>query len=153
MAYKVMIVDDAAMMRLYISSFIQTLKVQVAAPTSNGQEALDKLGEHTDIDLILLDIEMPVMDGLEFLRHAKLRTRAKICMLSSVTVAGSPHAAKARELGADGVVSKPSGTVSHDLQEKTGEELSRVMRELMAAEKLHQRHRAQLTPYETIKDE
>lgn len=134
MAYKVMIVDDAAMMRLYISSFIQTLKdFKVAAQASNGQEALDKLGEHTDIDLILLDIEMPVMDGLEFLRHAKLRTRAKICMLSSVTVAGSPHAAKARELGADGVVSKPSGTVSHDLQEKTGEELSRVMRELMAA--------------------
>lgn len=134
MAYKVMIVDDAAMMRLYISSFIATLKdFKVAAQAANGQEALDKLEDNPDIDLILLDIEMPVMDGLEFLRHAKLKTRAKICMLSSVTVAGSPHAAKARELGADGVVSKPSGTVSHDLQEKTGDELTRVMRDLMAA--------------------
>src|SRR5210317_176209 len=133
MADKVMIVDDAAMMRLYISSFIGTLKdFKVAAQAANGQEALDKLDDNPDIDLILLDIEMPVMDGLEFLRHAKLKTRAKICMLSSVTVAGSPHAAKARELGADGVVSKPSGTVSHDLQEKTGEELTRVMRDLMA---------------------
>lgn len=134
MAYNVMIVDDAAMMRLYISSFMNSLpEFTVAAQAVNGQDALDKLEDDPDIDLILLDIEMPVMDGLTFLRHAKLKTRAKICMLSSVTVAGSPHAAKARELGADAVVSKPSGTVSHDLEEKTGEELRTTMRSLMAA--------------------
>ena len=130
----VMIVDDAAMMRLYISSFLKSLKdFKLVAQAANGQEALDKLADFPDLDLILLDIEMPVMDGLEFLRHAKLKTRAKICMLSSVTVSGSPLAAKARELGADGVVAKPSGTVSHDLEEKTGDVLSRVMRSLVAA--------------------
>lgn len=133
MPYNVMIVDDAAMMRLYIASFIRSLPdFKVVAQAANGQEALDKLTS-TDVDLILLDIEMPVMDGLEFLRHAKLKTRAKICMLSSVAVSGSPHAAKARELGADGVVAKPSGTVSHDLEEKTGDELARTMRALVAA--------------------
>lgn len=134
MAFKVMVVDDAAMMRLYISSFLNSLPdFKMVAQAANGREALDKLGQYPDLDLILLDIEMPVMDGLEFLRHAKLKTRAKICMLSSVTVAGSPIAAKARELGADGVVSKPSGTVSHDLEEKTGDELARTMRSLCAA--------------------
>lgn len=134
MSYKVMIVDDAAMMRLYISSFLNALPdFKVAAQAANGREALDKLSEIPDLDLILLDIEMPVMDGLEFLRHAKLKTRAKICMLSSVTVQGSPHAAKARELGADGVVAKPSGTVSHDLEEKVGDELRDTMRRLVAA--------------------
>ena len=134
MSYKVMIVDDAAMMRLYISSFLNSLpEFKMVAQAANGQEALDKLLDHPDLDLILLDIEMPVMDGLEFLRHAKLKTRAKICMLSSVTVQGSPHAAKARELGADGVVAKPSGTVSHDLEEKTGDELRDTMRRLVAA--------------------
>lgn len=134
MSYKVMVVDDAAMMRLYISSFLRSLpEFELAAQANNGKEALEKLSDHPDLDLILLDIEMPVMDGLEFLRHAKLKTRAKICMLSSVTVSGSPIAAKARELGADGVVSKPSGTVSHDLEEKTGDELARVMRTLVAA--------------------
>ncbi|OUD10199.1 hypothetical protein BVC71_01395 [Marivivens niveibacter] len=133
MTHNVMIVDDAAMMRLYIASFIKTLPdFKVAAQASNGQEALDKLSEVPNIDLILLDIEMPVMDGLEFLRHAKLKTRAKIVMLSSVAVSGSAHAAKARELGADGVVAKPSGTVSHDLEEKAGDELARVMREQFA---------------------
>jgi two-component system, chemotaxis family, protein-glutamate methylesterase/glutaminase len=93
MPHKVMIVDDAAMMRLYISSFIKVLPdFKVVAQAANGQEALDKLANGAEVDLILLDIEMPVMDGLEFLRHAKLKTRAKICMLSSVAVAGSPHA-------------------------------------------------------------
>jgi chemotaxis response regulator CheB len=133
MAFNVMVVDDAAMMRLYISSFLSSLPdFKMVAQAANGQEALDKLATTPNIDLILLDIEMPVMDGLEFLRHAKLKTRAKICMLSSVTVSGSPLAAKARELGADGVVAKPSGTVSHDLEEKTGDELKTVMRSLMA---------------------
>ena len=134
MPYKVMIVDDAAMMRLYISSFLKTLPdFKMVAQAANGQDALDKLSDHEDLDLILLDIEMPVMDGLEFLRHAKLKTRAKICMLSSVTVSGSPLATKARELGADGVVTKPSGTVSHDLEERVGDELRRVMRSLVEA--------------------
>ena len=134
MPHKVMVVDDAAMMRLYISSFLKSLPdFEIVAQAANGQEALDKLAVTPGVELILLDIEMPVMDGMEFLRHAKLKTRAKICMLSSVTVQGSPLAAKARELGADGVVSKPSGTVSHDLEEKTGDELARVMRAVMAA--------------------
>lgn len=133
MPHNVMIVDDAAMMRLYINSFIKGLTdFKVVAQAANGQDALDKLANGAAVDLILLDIEMPVMDGLEFLRHAKLKTRAKICMLSSVAVAGSPQAAKARELGADAVVAKPSGTVSHDLEEKTGDELARTMRTLMA---------------------
>jgi len=134
MTHKVMIVDDAAMMRLYISSFIKTLPdFEVIAQAANGREALDRLSETPGVELILLDIEMPVMDGLEFLRHAKLKTKAKICMLSSVVIAGSPGAAKARELGADGIVAKPSGTVSHDLEEKSGDELARMMRTLVAA--------------------
>lgn len=134
MPHNVMIVDDAAMMRLYIASFLRGLKdFKVVAQASNGKEAIDKLEANSEIDLILLDIEMPVMDGLEFLRQVRPRTRAKICMLSSVAVSGSPVAAKARELGADGVVAKPSGAVSHDLEETTGKELANTMRQLMAA--------------------
>jgi two-component system, chemotaxis family, protein-glutamate methylesterase/glutaminase len=134
MPYTVMIVDDAAMMRLYIASFLRGLPdFKVVAQAANGKEALEKLEANQNIDLILLDVEMPVMDGLEFLRQARPRTRAKICMLSSVAVAGSPVAAKARELGADGVVAKPSGAVSHDLEESTGGELASTMRQLVAA--------------------
>jgi chemotaxis response regulator CheB len=134
MPFNVMIVDDAAMMRLYIASFLRGMKdFKVVAQAANGKDALEKLEANPEIDLILLDIEMPIMDGLEFLRQARPRTQAKICMLSSVAVSGSPVAAKARELGADGVVAKPSGAVSHDLEETTGDELRGTMRRLMAA--------------------
>ncbi len=134
MPYTVMIVDDAAMMRLYIASFLKGLPdFKVVAQAANGKDAMEKLATMDNLDLILLDIEMPVMDGLEFLRQARPRTRAKICMLSSVAVSGSPVAAKARELGADGIVAKPSGAVSHDLEETTGAELANTMRRLLAA--------------------
>jgi len=74
---------------------------------------------------------MPEMDGLEFLRYAKLKSKAKIVILSSVALSGSPYAAKARELGADAIVTKPSGAVSLDLVDKRGGELSQVMRQLV----------------------
>jgi two-component system chemotaxis response regulator CheB len=132
MPHKVMLVDDAAMMRLVISNFIAPLpEFEIVASAANGKAALEQLKKHPDLELILLDIEMPEMDGLEFLRHAKLRTRAKIIILSSVAVAGSPHAAKARELGADAIVTKPSGAVSMDLADKRGSQLVQTMKALI----------------------
>ncbi len=132
MAHKVMVVDDAAMMRVVVSNFISPIpEFKVVAAAANGRLALEQLSKHPDLALILLDIEMPEMDGLEFLRHAKLKTRAKVIILSSVAVAGSPHAAKARELGADAIVTKPSGAVSMDLAEKRGSQLIQTMQKLV----------------------
>jgi chemotaxis response regulator CheB len=129
-----MIVDDSAMMRLVIKGIVEKIPgFEVAANAANGRLALVELQKHSDLALILLDIEMPEMNGLEFLRHAKLKTRAKICILSSVAVSGSPYAAKAHALGADAIVVKPSGAVSYDLAEKRGSELAHVMRRLVAA--------------------
>jgi chemotaxis response regulator CheB len=134
MSSKVMIVDDSAMMRLVIKGIVEKIPgFEVAANAANGRLALVELQKHSDLALILLDIEMPEMNGLEFLRHAKLKTRAKICILSSVAVSGSPYAAKAHALGADAIVVKPSGAVSYDLAEKRGSELAHVMRRLVAA--------------------
>ena len=134
MSSKVMIVDDLAMMRLVIKGIVEKIPgFEVAANAANGRLALVELQKHSDLALILLDIEMPEMNGLEFLRHAKLKTRAKICILSSVAVSGSPYAAKAHALGADAIVVKPSGAVSYDLAEKRGSELAHVMRRLVAA--------------------
>ncbi len=132
MAHNVMVVDDSTMMRAVVSNFISHLpEFQVVATASNGKHALEQLPKHPDLSLILLDIEMPQMDGLEFLRHAKLKTRAKIIILSSVAVSGSPHAAKARELGADAIVTKPSGAVSMDLADKRGAQLILTMQQLV----------------------
>jgi two-component system, chemotaxis family, protein-glutamate methylesterase/glutaminase len=131
---KVMIVDDSAMMRVVISNFVSSLPdYRVVASAENGKVALELLSRFPDLNLILLDIEMPGMNGLEFLRHAKMRTRAKVIILSSVASAGSKQASEARSLGADAIVTKPSGAVSMDLADKRGAELSRVMSRVLAA--------------------
>ena len=131
MAHKVMIVDDSLMMRTVIRSFVDKVPgFEVGVMAENGKAALAALDKHPDLSLILLDIEMPEMDGLEFLRFAKLKSKAKIIILSSVALAGSPQAAKARSLGADAIVTKPSGAVSIDLEDKRGQELISIMRKL-----------------------
>ncbi|MDY7075993.1 MAG: response regulator [Chloroflexota bacterium] len=131
---RVMIVDDAAMMRLVVQNMLSSdPNLKMAGFASNGKEALEKLAE-VQPDLILLDIEMPEMDGLEFLRHARLKSKAKVVVLTSVAPKGSPKAMQAHALGADAVISKPSGAVSYDLEEKRGSELRRTIYRLLGIE-------------------
>jgi chemotaxis response regulator CheB len=74
---------------------------------------------------------MPEMDGLEFLRQARPKTKAKIVILSSVALEGSPYAAKARLLGADAIITKPSGAVSLDLAAVRGAEMERTIKKIL----------------------
>jgi two-component system, chemotaxis family, protein-glutamate methylesterase/glutaminase len=128
---KIMIVDDSSAMRLVIRNLINSdPNFSIVQTAANGKEALEKLAA-ANPDLILLDLEMPEMGGLEFLRHARLKTRAKLVVLSSVAEAGSANAMKARTLGADAVVMKPSGAISYDLREKSGHELFQVLYKLL----------------------
>jgi len=128
---KVMIVEDSTTMRLIIRNMINTnLHLTVVKTAANGREALELLPS-AQPDLILLDLEMPEMGGMEFLRHARLKTRAKIVVLSSIAVAGSPVVAQARALGADAVMSKPSGAVSFDLADKRGAEFWELIHRLL----------------------
>jgi two-component system, chemotaxis family, protein-glutamate methylesterase/glutaminase len=123
----VMIVDDAAMMRSVLSQLLAAAGTfDVLATCDTGRAALDALAGH-DPDIILVDIEMPVMNGIEFLRRARIRTRAKIIVLSASAETGSAHAREARRLGADAVLSKPSGPVSPDLIERSGEHILRAL--------------------------
>lgn len=129
MKKRVMIVDDAAVMRTIINNLLAPdPNMAIMGFATNGKEALEKLAQ-VQPDLILLDIEMPEMDGLEFLRHARLRTKAKIVVLSSV--AEGPRATQAKLLGADAVMMKPSGAVSYDLKEKKGAEILRTLYSLL----------------------
>lgn len=126
---KIMVVDDAAMMRIVVQNLLRGHPdFFVAGYAENGKDALNKLPQ-IQPDLILLDIEMPEMNGLEFLRHARLKSRAKIVILSSVAISGSKNAVQALSLGADAIVTKPSGAVSYDLAEKRGSELVQVIRQ------------------------
>ena len=125
---RVMIIDDAAMMRAVVADVVTRAgEFDVVASCANGEVALRQL-RATAPDLILLDLEMPVMDGLTFLRYARLLTRARIVVLSSVAEVGSPRARLARQLGADAVVHKPSGAVSLDLAATAGDHLLATLR-------------------------
>lgn len=117
----VMVVDDAAMMRTILAQLLATTDgYEIVASCEDGRKALDALAR-TEPDIILVDIEMPVMDGIEFLRRARIRTRARIVVLSGVAELGSRRASDARRLGADAVLEKPSGSVSPDLVERSGQ--------------------------------
>ncbi len=133
---RVMIVEDAAMMRLVIKNMLSDDPyLRVVGFAANGQEALDRL-DQVRPDLILLDIEMPEMDGLEFLRHARLKSEARVVVLTSVAPTGSSKAMRAHALGADAVISKPSGAVSYDLEEKCGSELVQTIYKLLEIDEI-----------------
>ena len=134
---KVMIVDDAALMRRIVAEIVEAAGgYEVVASVPDGGAALSRL-RAVDPDVVLLDLEMPVMDGLTFLRHARCLTHARIVVLSSVADLGSPRARAARRLGADAVVSKPSGAVSIDLAASAGETLSATLRRIAPPQEPH----------------
>ena len=72
MIFKVLIIDDDYINRLLLISLLrkELYKIEVIEAI-NGQDALKKCHEHQGIQLILLDIEMPKMDGANFLKHYK----------------------------------------------------------------------------------
>ncbi len=128
---KIMLIDDSVMMRKIIRRMLALdSNLQITSCASNGKDALEELAYERP-DLILLDLEMPEMDGLEFLRLMRSKVRAKIVVLSANVGLGSPKAAQALSLGADAIVSKPSGAVSFDLQQVRGAELFTVIYRLL----------------------
>lgn len=123
---KVMVVDDSALMRSTITKILKkSPHLEICGQAGDGKEALDML-PGANPDLIITDVEMPVMDGLAFLKLARLRTKAPVLVLSSISTAGSETSKEAKRLGASAVAAKPSGSVSVDLEEKMGNFLSLV---------------------------
>ena len=126
--YNVLIVDDSFLMRRILASILeQDSNFTVCGEASDGIDALEKL---TDLnpDIILLDIEMPRMGGIEFLRLSKILTEAKVIIVSSVASVDSPQAKEALELGVVDIIHKPSGVLSLDMEEQRSKELLQVIR-------------------------
>ncbi len=120
---KVLVCDDSALMRKLISGIVNSCdELTVVATAFNGKFALDKI-QRIDVDVILLDVEMPEMNGLEFLAEfTKLDMNIPVIMLSSLVKKGSKITLKALELGAKDYILKPSGSISTDI-EKVGQNI------------------------------
>ncbi len=113
---KVLIVDDSALMRSLIGKIIDTSEdLTIADKAMNGRFALQKL-LRSEPDIIVLDIEMPEMNGIEFLRERKkLALDIPVVVLSSIAREGARVTMECLELGASDFVTKPSGSDSADL--------------------------------------
>lgn len=114
---RVLIVDDSALMRNLIGKIIDATEgLKIADKAMNGKFALQKL-DRVNPDVIVLDIEMPEMNGIEFLKERKrLGIQIPVVVLSSIAKEGAKVTIECLDLGASDFISKPSGSESADLQ-------------------------------------
>ena len=112
----VLIVDDSALMRNLIGRMIDdTPGLVVADKAMNGKFALDKI-PRVNPDVIILDLEMPEMNGIEFLKERKKQgLTVPVVILSSIARRGAEITMEALSLGASDFIQKPSGSESEDI--------------------------------------
>lgn len=104
---KVMIVDDSRIMRRVVEQILEMLEHD-AVHATDGEDALDRLKEHSDVGLILLDWNMPRMNGIEFLRKVKsLDDYAHIPVIMLTTETERRKMIEAIEAGARHYLTKP----------------------------------------------
>jgi two-component system, chemotaxis family, protein-glutamate methylesterase/glutaminase len=117
---RVLIVDDSAVMRSLLRSVVcGDAALEVAGTAADGRTALNALAQLRP-DLILLDVEMPVMDGLETLRQIRERApRLPIIMCSALTQRGAQVTIEALASGASDYVAKPAGQESREAATRT----------------------------------
>jgi len=109
---KVLIVDDSAVVRWAITDALsQDPEIEVVGTAGDPYLARDKILQ-LEPDVLTLDIEMPRMDGLTFLRILQQHRPIPVIIVSSVTTAGSAMALEALASGAVDVIAKPSSIAS-----------------------------------------
>jgi chemosensory pili system protein ChpA (sensor histidine kinase/response regulator) len=114
----VMVVDDSITMRKVTSRVLENHSLEVMT-AQDGVDAIEKLHDRVP-DLMLLDIEMPRMDGYELLQHVRADARLRHVPVVMITSrAGQKHRKKAREAGANDYLTKPYQ--EPELVEKVGE--------------------------------
>jgi two-component system chemotaxis response regulator CheB len=112
----VLIVDDSALMRNLIGHMVEsTPGLVIADKAMNGRFALQKI-PRINPDVIVLDLEMPEMNGIDFLKERKNRgIFIPVIILSSIARRGAEITMEALTLGASDFIMKPSGSISEDL--------------------------------------
>ncbi|MDR1545586.1 MAG: chemotaxis response regulator protein-glutamate methylesterase [Deltaproteobacteria bacterium] len=109
---KVLVVDDSAIVRkIFTEQLSQAMDIEVVAAAPDPYVARDKILELKP-DVVTLDIEMPRMDGLTFLRKIMTHHPLPVIIVSSLTPKGSAMALEALDCGAVEVLAKPGGAFS-----------------------------------------
>lgn len=105
---KILIVDDSVVFRMAIKQALTEIpEVEIVGALSNGQLAVDFLEKGAAVDLITLDMEMPILDGMETIKKVrKFNKRVAIIVFSSHTTKGAEKTIDALSLGANDFVTK-----------------------------------------------
>lgn len=123
---RVLVVDDSAFMRKVITDIVNSSpEMEVVSRSRDGLDALKKI-EYYRPDVVTMDIEMPVMNGLTTLARIMEKNPVPVIMLSSLTEAGARETVKALQLGAVDFIAKPSGHISLDIDKVKGEIISKI---------------------------
>ncbi|MGA3057743.1 MAG: chemotaxis-specific protein-glutamate methyltransferase CheB [Candidatus Limnocylindrales bacterium] len=121
---RVLVVDDSAFMRHTLNRMLGAIPaLEVVGAASDGEEGL-RLTRELRPDVITLDVEMAVLDGLAMLKRLMLETPTRVVMLSGRTTENARLSLDALEYGAIDFVPKPSGPLAIDIGQ-IGDELVR----------------------------
>lgn len=124
---KALVVDDSAFMRKLISDMLNSHpEMEVVGTARNGKDAIEKVISLKP-DVITLDVEMPLMNGLEALQEIMEKYPVPVVMLSSTTEIGAENTILAMEYGAVDFVAKPGGAISLNLHEIQDEIIEKVV--------------------------
>lgn len=123
---KVLLVDDSRMIRRALRDIIESDgHNEVIGEAENGQVALELLRK-TDPDVITLDINMPVMDGLTCLKHIMIHQPTPTVMISALTKEGALETFDSLKYGAIDFLPKPSQVKGGDLKSQQDEILRKI---------------------------
>lgn len=123
---RVVVVDDSALIRKVLKQLLETAPdIEVVGVAPDPIVAREIIRD-TEPDVITLDVEMPKMDGLEFLSRLMRLKPTPVVMVSSLTARGSEVTLKALELGAVDFVAKPKFDIQNGMQESAREIVEKV---------------------------
>lgn len=120
MLKKVLVVDDSELIHNMYRLMFKKYPRCVQLKATNGKEALEKMAIEKDIELILLDINMPVMNGIQFLEHLQKNGKHRNIPIIIISTEGKEEdTLRGLSLGARGYIVKPfKSVVLHNLIEK-----------------------------------
>lgn len=125
----ILIIDDSTLMRRCMSDIIHTdNRLHVEEVARNGLEGIELLKQGKRFDLIVLDINMPKMDGVAFLEEmVRLRIKMVVLLVSSIASRNTRETIRALELGAFDFIRKPDGYIGTGNVEFKEQLLSKIL--------------------------
>lgn len=123
---KVIVIDDSALVRKLMSEILNSdPAIEVVATAADPYQARDKI-KLLNPDVLTLDVEMPRMDGVTFLRNLMRLRPMPVVMVSTLTEKGAQVTLEALSLGAFDFIAKPKLDLSHTLEDYAEEIIAKV---------------------------